>query len=142
MARQARIRRKARPGTGTNAGPRPTWDERTLLERVAQRLHDDLSCTCVGPCTGPSEASFETARAVLALTGPILAAAELRAYADVLEEELVCCDAYTGRGNRAGHGHCICYWGGAAAAGARDRAAELDAKVAPGQLRAGADPAP
>lgn len=48
----------------------------------------------------------------------------LREYAEELERELVCCDAYDGKG--ADGKHQICYWGGAAAAGARHQADEIE----------------
>ena len=70
--------------------------------------------------------------AVLETVAPAIAARVLRKYADSLIAELVCCDIYDGKGTGAGHGHEICYWGGAAAQGARDEADELEARAADG----------
>ena len=63
---------------------------------------------------------------VLETIAPLIAAKALRDFADEVVRELVCCDAYDGKGNKTGHSHCICYWGGAVAEGARINADRLE----------------
>lgn len=60
---------------------------------------------------------------ILEKVAPAIAAKALRDHADEVERELVCCDAYDGKGSAGKHE--ICYWGGAAVHIARHRADEL-----------------
>ena len=51
--------------------------------------------------------------------------ATAEAIADRIERELVCCDAFDGSGTYE-ENHAICYWGGAAAALAREYAGTVN----------------
>ncbi len=74
----------------------------------------------VGPWTSYADApeyfaDEMTARAVVG---------ELRFQAQMTENELVCCDAYDGKGSAGKHS--ICYWSGAVVHALRERADEIE----------------
>ena len=107
---------------------------KALLRRLNEAAPPRPPLTPSGYAAGGIVVSPNTERAQLPEgMGPVskrgqelraVAAHTLRAFADSVERELVCCDAYDGKGSAGKHG--ICYWGGAVAFGARKDADEIE----------------